>query len=73
MKKVLVIIAIMLILISCAKERSDDGRASLDVVVSSYNIDGFNLLFRVYDRETGVTCYIIDGYQSGGIDCIEGR
>lgn len=34
-------------------------------------INSNNAVYKFTDPDTGITCYVMDGFESGGIDCIE--
>jgi len=84
MKKLIYVLIVMsmVLLSSCAPvgaaEGSVDTSTSSEVYNPSTTYDGIKvysdsifIVVRFTDYEKGVTCYVMDGYESGGIFCLD--
>lgn len=67
MKRLLCALACIALLVGCAPMIEP---ASEDINAGWVQLGGSNSVRRYIDREAGVVCYIADGFESIGIDCL---
>ena len=65
------ILVLIISLIGCSNAHSSDGASKASPLVTTagevHSADSFS---RLHDDEKHVTCYVLSGYQLGGIYCI---
>ncbi len=62
-----VLVAVLMLLAACASPRESDQETSEEI---TWIVPGLSSIGRYVDEEAGVVCWIYNGYEKGGIDCL---
>lgn len=77
MKRIVLIIVLALMLVSCAPDPNDVNYLNESEIVEESNDYSAHWdlplsisVYRFKDEENNVVCYAMDGYEAGGISCV---
>ena len=71
MKRIILVGLVLIFMIACARPEYQDSQGAKPQTIGRISIDGYGgYVERITDNEAGVVCWVLMGYEKGGISCL---